>query len=584
MKVILAVGAPFSLHEQVFNSLQQFGVATALPTRYESRGASDLSGFILENHKVDPNGPAGLEALRPGKLWTELGVDLFMANVGNPRWGWADHRAVPLMEFWADLDSQVNLVLCYESPNAYLARAIRSVPAPTAAEIEAALGDWQRWNAFLLEHFQAHRDRCLLVDSREVLRAPSRLAEKLNAKWGWDLSQIVTQPPAGTEEDFGQVKEAATGSPSPDPAAGEVLHPVSHHLARGYIAGGHVVWALARQLDEEADIVDIRANAPEVALQEAWADWVAVQDELKYLARASRFEEQNARLLVDLADVRQGAADLSSMLEQNALQLQSLRDENESLKGDVERLRIEKEEHVKAQESAEYRQLSDQLAKLTGRFDEEARVNVRAAELVMENEHLMVALHQIQEDMEKLLLNPAAVEAQALTAEVADAAPEADPQAAEPAEPVPEISIDMRRPIEGENWYDAEHDGRWAGPALQSSIQLPPLNSGSYDMELCLADAIAPDIVYGLRIEAFGTDVPFEFSHAATREAFPIVCRAKLEVPPVAAVAPWTLGLHFPRTVSPSESGSPDQRQLAIRVSGLQLKPAGEALADLSIA
>ena len=41
--------------------------------------------------------------------------------------------------------------------------------------------------------------------------------------------------------------------------------------------------------------------------------------------------------------------------------------------------------------------------------------------------------------------------------------------------PLQAITVDMRDEIPGNNWYHAEVDGRWAGPGLVSTLQLPVL-------------------------------------------------------------------------------------------------------------
>jgi hypothetical protein len=263
------------------------------------------------------------------------------------------------------------------------------------------------------------------------------------------------------------------------------------------------------------------------------------------------------------------AADKAQLASLTAINVEATEAQN-ALKAELEQLRA-------TAQSAELDQVSQLISRLTTRIESGSLENIRAAELVMENEHLMVALHQAQKEVEELLHGvadtpPGAGDAQ--TPEDFDAdEPELEPiEPIVPVEPVDAVTVDMRQEIDGENWYGAEADGRWAGPGLQSSITMPPVVPGPYVAEIYLADAMAPDIVYGLRLEAFGVDVPFELSAAVTREAFPIACVATIEAPPEAAEGEWSLGFTFPRTVSPAENGSSDTRQLAMRVMGVQLK------------
>jgi hypothetical protein len=554
MKVIVAVGAPHSSHQAVLAQFAQLGCAPALPSRYDARTPEALHELMLQGLEIDLSGGVPLKAVKPGKLWSEMAVDLFMANINQATWGWADHRSAPFVEFWADFDPQVRFVFCYESPEAYLANALADVPQPDAAAVEGALAEWSRWNSFLLAQYGQQRERSLLVDTRSLLRNPQALVDLVGREWNWPVGGLMM---------------AETGSK---------LAELADYLARGFIPAKHASEALAKELDAQAQLPGAGPTPATARLHAAWNDWSSVQERIAYAARAVGLEDEKARLEAQLAETRQAIDDLAVLSEQSEMMVTSLQAENEQLAAQIADIRA-KAESAATGPSPEFEQLSQQIGKLASRIETESRDYIRASELVLENDHLMVALHQVQEELEGLVLPDRGVD----MPPPAEAINLGDAFAARFWEhhPPTEIALDMRRDIVGENWYDAEADGRWAGPALESSVKLPPLQPGSYALELSLADAIAPDIVYGLRIEAFGTDVPFEFSHAATPASFPIVCRAQLEIPAQPAPEPWTLGFKFPRTVSPADSGSSDQRQLAIRLSGLQLRRAPEVVAAL---
>ena len=547
MKVILAVGAPYSSHERVLDLFNGLGRASPLPSRYEGQTPQVLQGLILGGHEVDVSKSESLQAVKPGRLWSEMAVNLFMANINQPIWGWADHQTGLLLDFWAEFDPQVRFVICYESPNAYLASALAGVPDPDVGTIDRILGDWSRWNAFLLGQFQRHRDRCLLVNSHEALRDPQQLLDAVGKAWQWPV-ETVCYPVDVTAVDV-----------------------MAQHVARGFLPADHVAWALAEKLNGDAQVPTSKQAD---SLQSAWAEWVLMRDRLAEASRIVPIEAAKYQLEKQVAELSETTAKATALHEKSSERLVTLIAENDQLVAQLKQVQTKTA-------SAEVEQLSAQITKLASRIEQESRDNVRAAELVLENDHLMVALHQIQEELENHVLQAADLALQRPAVEQA-----VDSFAAKFWElhPPQEIAVDMRRAIEGENWYDPEPDGRWAGPELHSWITLPPLAPGAYALELALADAIAPDIVYGLQIEAFGTDVPFEFSHAATRESFPIVCRAQLEVPAEAGAEPWNLSFKFPRTVSPADNGSTDERQLAIRLSSLQLRRTAEAEAAVDVA
>lgn len=511
MKVVLVLGAPYTLHDAVF---RLSGLTAANPSRYDGRTAVELQSLILSSHGTDLAQPGPLVALKPGKLWSEMAADLFMANINHALWGWVDHQTALLMEFWSEFEPQLRFVICYDEPHVYLAHALAGVSAPDGETVERVLAEWTRWNTFLMNHFMQHRDRCLLVNTHEVIRHPARLLELAGLEGGTEIAASN-----------GTIDVLATSG-------------LAHYVARAFIPADHVAWALANKLAKEAQVPAPAGASPVAALQEAWGDWIAAKDRLALDREHAIAMERSAR---------EAAAERNLLAEQ------------------LEQLRAKQQSSSESTTAKEKDELSQQIAALAATIKSGTGESVRAAELVLENEHLIAALHQVQQELESHVRGRAI----------------ADPSAALPgieelhvSAPVETVDLDMRNDIAGDNWYDAEEDGRWAGPGLRSSIQLPAMKPGTYSLELSLADAIEPDVVYGLRMEAFGADVPFELPHAVGRDSFPIVCRAVIDFPSGTAPQPWALALTFPRTVSPASNGSSDHRHLAVRVRGVKLHPA----------
>jgi hypothetical protein len=134
-----------------------------------------------------------------------------------------------------------------------------------------------------------------------------------------------------------------------------------------------------------------------------------------------------------------------------------------------------------------------------------------------------------------------------------------------------ELRIDMRQEVAGNNWYPAEADGRWAGPTAVSTIQMPPLQPGDYTLEMDIVDAMDAEIVSGMHIEALGQSLPVQVELPLTGHLYPLSCKAQICIAPETAAEPWPINLRFPRMVSPAESGSDDQRHLALRLRTLRV-------------
>lgn len=186
-------------------------------------------------------------------------------------------------------------------------------------------------------------------------------------------------------------------------------------------------------------------------------------------------------------------------------------------------------------------------------------------ELTQDNELMLMQMHQVQEELEHYFLRYQELDKNFLTKQdgfVSDFWAIHQP---------PEVSIDMRANIAGSNWYEVESDGRWAGPASLSRLQLPPMRTGDYALELEIVDAMDIDIAKGIVIEIQDKKIPVNMSYPAGTDKFPVLCHAKLNLSHAVAKHPWAIGLRFPRLLSPADRGSEDARLLAVRVRSLKL-------------
>ena len=91
----------------------------AQPSRRERIEAADLQVKLLKAFAESGEKPA---TGSPGKLWEELAVDLFLAHLDTPAWGWGDHNTLRLLDFWRRFDKQTRFVLVYSSPEFAIAR------------------------------------------------------------------------------------------------------------------------------------------------------------------------------------------------------------------------------------------------------------------------------------------------------------------------------------------------------------------------------------------------------------------------------------------------------------------------------
>lgn len=188
-----------------------------------------------------------------------------------------------------------------------------------------------------------------------------------------------------------------------------------------------------------------------------------------------------------------------------------------------------------------------------------------AVELRQENELLLLQRDQLQEELEHYFLRCTELERkQKKNATEFTAAFWIVNQPTE-------IVVDMRQEVVGSNWYDAEADGRWAGPGGVSTIQLPPLQAAEYTLVLEVVDSMHPEIVSNMVLEAFERSIPFEIETVSPGIMYPLVCKAHVRIDPYTSSIPWQVVLRFPRLVSPVQNGADDCRTLAIRLRALRL-------------
>ena len=210
-------------------------------------------------------------------------------------------------------------------------------------------------------------------------------------------------------------------------------------------------------------------------------------------------------------------------------------------------------------------QLQAQLKQATTASAQANQASLEVTELKQENELLLLQLHQVQEELEHYFLRHQELEKSQNSKAVGfvtDFWRMHQPQ---------ELVISMQQNIAGSNWYPAESDGRWAGPATLSTLQMPPVQPGNYTLELDIVDAMNLDIVNSLVVEALGQTMPVEVFYPLYKGEYPLICKVQLRVSDSATQQAWPLNLRFSQTVCPADNGFDDMRNLSVRLRTLKL-------------
>ena len=651
MKIILTCGHPYSGHQAVAELLQYCGVANALPSRNNQYSPTSLQSKIFEVYEWNvEDSTYPLPEL--GKVWQELGSDLFMGNLSQLLWGWSDHQTVWLLDFWKDFDPQIRFVLVYSAPEFVICNMLQQqVDAP--ADMDSILAAWNRYNTELLRFYNRNRDRCLLINAQTALQHPSVLLEKMA-----DAFALKLQLPA--EEARQNTSRVAAGlacslisdtSPTDQNALYQELESTADIISSGVRPSTQEklhAWSeynrLIRELNNNASLTEQQQRELETLKAEL------EQQTHNNLNKQQELEQENELLLLQLHQVQEE-------LEQHFLNNQKLGEKEKQLTIDIQRKQQEIDNlktntsQLDANIQAKQQEI-DNLKANTSQLN--ASIQAKQ-ELEQENELLLLQLHQVQEELEQHFLNNQELgeKEKQLTIDIQSKQQEinnlktntsqldaniqakqqeidnlkantsqlnASIQAKQELEQENEllllqlhqvqeelehyfleyqkvsttpiksgydllgISLDPRKEtFTGDNWYYAEHDGRWAGPATSSTINIPPLAQGKdYEILLDVIGSMAKEIVDGMQASINGK--PLDIQHPKPRSAwkrrfkkekysYPRKLRMHFNSQGMESNQPWVLKLDFPKVIAPSECGgdAQDKRKLAIRLHKLTL-------------
>jgi hypothetical protein len=503
----------------------------------------------------------------PHSAAASVGELLGQAGVPAPRDASGANPSPQMLDSRLAADTAARLLIVYSDPSSELLRSFRDAKG-AAASANAVLDSWWQWNDALLRYHFRHRDRSLLVNGEAALAHPGKLLPLL-ANAGVNGLSTPADEHAST------------------PAAADKMLLLA---AEAVVRGRGDVQRLLLELEEAAQLQG-GSNAHGAAKPEAlWAEACGLVHDTKSRTDALERDAQNSKQ--QIAQEREAAAGAARSIEALREQVSSARSSLEELSGTCEMLRAE---CVRASSlAAEREQLANErftyIGTLEARVAElQALIEDRRAshELEQRLRHQTAelgeargALAALREDKELLELQLRQVQEelthyfQAWKDERARSAPDAvaDILGRFWKSQQPQIlALDLRRPIAGEQWYDAEPDGRWSGPAAESTLQLPPVQAGRYVLEMDVMDAMDNAIVADAQVEIQGRRHSLSIEYFGGEGRFPALCAAPIEIQRSAAAEPLLLKLHLPRTISPRSSGGEDERELGLRLQHVRL-------------
>jgi hypothetical protein len=579
MKVILTAGHELSGFEQVHQALVGAGVAQALPSKRDALNIKTLQQNMLT--ALDVNAESAAYQLKPGKMWQDLAADVFLGNLQQKIWGHADAHTVWLLDFWKTFDTQTHFVLVYNSPAQVIANALAR--DSSLQTIGAVLNKWKSDNTELLRFYHRNKDRALLVHINSIVNTSTNtFIQSVNESFGVSLNDAVQQA-AAVEQVFELAALIADQailqhadlvdcyleleSAADLPAEADGSNGINIEKVCAEFAALKAAIINNKQLQIELN------TAQEKSIEIAQVQGELQQHNLALSGDLVTLTEERDLLVLQLHQVQQELESIylshKSIQQENAefkLAIENVSTTNAQLKQALlVKTEVEKnQEIVKLKEKAA--QLEQSIASHSEVNAAQEKLAVTNKSLTEENNVLLLQLHQVQEELENYYLK-----CQALSAGDALQKPTSDSFVAsfwKKYQP-DQITIDLRTDFLGDNWYDPEQDGTWAGPALKSTLKIPALCQGEYTITFVVADAMAVDIVSTMVISLNGVPLTLNIDQLN----YPINVTAHINTNSLPHDSVWLFELSFAKNVSPADcdSNNHDHRLLAIKLQQLIL-------------
>lgn len=444
MNKIIVVGHPQSGLERVEELLLACGMAQALPSRREGFTPMQISETLVKVHGAVPvqhvRTASELQQIAVAPVWQGLALDLMLANMEQPLWGWADPQAAYLLDYWKTQDPQTMFVLVYDAPQSALIRHTIERLETDPEELQVKVDNWMAYNAALLNFHLRNTDRSLLVHAEQVQTSVPYYLQQLSARidTALQLPGVSTTQQSTTCGSTQSVSNAEEAIPMPEQQTGAQTGLQDSALAQ---------WLVRQLMEEYPEAAELHAQLQAAAsmplrtqqsgqalslakgdlqskhLYQAWTAFVAQQVAVQQSAACvlqleKTLHNKEQQLLHSHSQIEQlheaclaaQQREQEGLVNGNLIALQNSKQENELLIVQLHQVQeaLEKQ-HLHIQEQA--KKLTDlQVLRETQteipqkHMFEQASNNPAFIGLREENELLLIQLQQVQEELERYYL------------------------------------------------------------------------------------------------------------------------------------------------------------------------------------
>ena len=382
MNKIIVVGHPQSGLDKVHELLLDCGMAQALPSRREGFTPEQIGATLLKAHGAVPVqqlcSADELQQIAVAPVWQGLALDLVLANMEQPLWGWADVQAVYLLDYWKAQDPQTMFVLVYDTPQTALTRHAVEHLETNPEALQAKVNAWVAYNSALLSFHLRNPERSLLVHADQVQASATHYVQQLSARMDAPLQL-------------------------PDAAQVRLNTSVTDDGAHGGIQP--VLQAETAEVDIVHDAM--HAAVPQSDLQSnALAQWLAQQLLQNHPDAQELYAQLQAAASMPQRAQQQGTALLAGhdLQQQHYQAWAAFVAQQTAMQESVGRLaylhKVQAQLKAAQDKATKLQQTEAQLKKEL----QQATAKPASAELQEENELLLLQLHQVQEELERYYL------------------------------------------------------------------------------------------------------------------------------------------------------------------------------------
>ena len=336
----------------------------------------------------------------PSRMWEQLAVDLVVANMDSAHWGWAHAGAVDVLDFWAQLDSEIRFVLVCEEQTLFTCRLIEQ--GETAENIARHLAQWQVQHQSMLRFHLRHTDISRMVWASDVTAQPEPFIHHLNEAWQTPFKADLAQGQAWASPNL-LLRQIASRVLAEHPQFAALAHELQAVL-------GPVQSIQFSSEAQTADLMNHYLQLTDRSLenkqlqqvrQEAQITQQTLQQEL--LSAQTHYEQGHREWLAQSEASKSANERALSLLSQTQEQLDKVVSEKQKVQSQYESELRAKQEALAALAKAEKAGI-DAHQKLALESEAKLSAQTQIKDLQEESQLVLQQLHLVQEELEKHFL------------------------------------------------------------------------------------------------------------------------------------------------------------------------------------